>query len=928
MVDIWSKAPCGGENDATGSDRRVQPGKDGNMNASPLLFDLWAKTDPWHPLPCHLVDVGKVAEQLLQQGPFQGTLPRFLQATGFPGSEADLSAWLAFLAALHDLGKCHAEFQVKGGPDYLHTLKMAGLDCIQTAKHFRHEAVSAAWVLQYLQNSLLWDSAAAATVAGALRGHHGNFRAEAPVESPTRKSQWEPLRAALANRVAEVFRPPVWEARFPDHSTAGLLLAGLIVLSDWIASNPDLFEMKWQRGDSLAEYAAASQGRAQQAIQRLGLNKSLACPQSLDFRGVWPNLEHLRPLQTVCQQAMEDGLPPGLTIIEAPMGEGKTEAALYLATRWIAQGHAGGMYVALPTAATSNQMFQRVQKFVQRHDPEAVEGVQLVHGTGWLLDRATPENAPELSDEDDPEAGERALDWFRPRKRSLIGTLGVGTIDQAEMSVLNVKHGFLRLYGLAHKVLIIDEVHAYDAYQTEIIKRLLGWCHALSLPVILLSATLPQRRKDILVRAYAPDLPPDDGAPEAEVPYPLITHAQAQGRLTLLPVPPSDRKANIRLEMHGLLEDRAATAGLVASRVQRTGGCHVVIVNTVDDAQAIYRQLAKILPDAGSEAVDLRLFHARFPVRDRQRIEQEVLTLFDKGSIPAPDNPVPTRRPARAVLVATQVVEQSLDLDFDEMFTQIAPIDLLLQRSGRLHRHDRPQRPTGPQRVLHVLIPAPGMMDFGATGTIYHPYILLQTLWQLRQSTHWQLPDQMRELVERVYGETDPGDSWYPGLADLRKHWQAKEQGDEDAALPHLIPEPYARSFKMAGMLGGALDENEGAAHSYFTARTRLGDDSIRVLLLENEEYQEYQGIAGCRRAPPRDVLKALYLRTVNLPRWWFADIRPLDGFELPQNGPVWLPGTEVLRLQNRCWRGEDQGQRWVIQSDPVYGIRRYNEEM
>lgn len=393
---------------------------------------------------------------------------RFEDTTGCPGHAT--GPWLAYLSSLHDLGKCHPEFQAQGGPELTRALAEAGLDCTRTLRTFRHEAVSAAWVMDHLMDER-WSTDAANTVASAIRGHHGNFAAAAPEDTPGRGARWAGMRTALAQAMRDAFRPPRWDApHFSDHSAAGLLLSGLIVLSDWIASNPELFPLEWE-GEDLAAYAAVSRRRAQEAVRRLGLAEVGLRATARDFRSVWPTIQTPRPVQHAVERAEAGGLQPGLTIIEAPMGEGKTEAALYLTLRWIASGEAGGLYVALPTAATSNQMFERVRELLERHDVVAADGLQLVHGASWLLDRTTPEHAPALSDEGDPQAGEMALDWFRPRKRSLLGAFGVGTVDQAEMSVLNVKHGFLRLYGLAHKVLVIDEVHAYDAYQTDDIRK-------------------------------------------------------------------------------------------------------------------------------------------------------------------------------------------------------------------------------------------------------------------------------------------------------------------------------------------------------------------------------------------------------------------------------------------------------------------------
>lgn len=875
-----------------------------------ILFALWAKSEPRHPLPCHLLDVGTVAETLVSAGPFEGTKRRFEQATGCP--EYAVIPWLAYLSSLHDLGKCHPEFQGQGGPELMRALVEKDLGCRRTLISFRHEAVSAAWVMDRLIEEG-WPAPAANALAAAIRGHHGNFAAEAAADSPGKGQRWLELRAELARVMRDVFRPPLWTAQaFIDHSAAGLLLSGLIVLSDWIASNSELFTLGWE-GAEVAEYLPVSRARARAAVRRLGLAETGLRGICGDFRSMWPEIAEPRRLQDAVESAEAGGMTPGLTIIEAPMGEGKTEAALYLAMRWISRGAASGIYVALPTAATSNQMFGRVRELLKRHDAMAADGLQLVHGASWLLDRNTPETAPTLVDEADPDAGELALDWFRPRKRSLLGAFAVGTVDQAEMSVLNVKHGFLRLYGLAQKVLVIDEVHAYDAYQTEIIRRLLAWCRALGTPVIVLSATLPAHRKEELLKAYAPE----SGPLREETAYPLITHVSLDGTVAFHPVLGSARKSTVNVVPHpGLLHDPEATAQLVAQRVLAVGGCHVVIANTVGSAQEIYRCVERELSASGRNDIDLRLFHARFPAGTRQAIEEDVLSLYDKRSLsPAAG----TRRPERAILVATQVVEQSLDLDFDEMYSQIAPIDLLLQRSGRLHRHDRSSRPTGLDATLHVLLPNMGSMDFGPTARVYHPYVLARTAQCLQRSA-WHFPADMRGLVEGVYGPSKEDET---ELSMLGEQWRKEEAADADKALQYLIPEPLQAGYKLARLRAGAYTENDGNIRTYFTARTRIGEESLRAVLLEGDEFED---VLRSRKAPERDVLEEIMLRAVSLPVWWLANAEPVEGFGAPIDAPAWLHGVKVVRMRGGRWGGRLGAAAFMVTLDPVRGVMRSGE--
>lgn len=878
---------------------------DENATLSSLAYHIWAKSDPVHPLICHMIDAGNVSLALLE-GAFHDTVRRFAAVTGC--HLRDTSGWLAFLVASHDIGKCSSEFSAKGPSEVVEYLRDAGLDCVVTFPRFRHEAVSAFWMRSYLKNQWEWDRKSAATAAGAIGAHHGHLNAEAPEESERQRAAWDPLRYEMVGYVHRVFAPVAWEASFTNHSAAGVLLAGLVVLSDWIASNQELFGLLWNK-ESLLDYTEHSRERARQAVSRLGMDRQVSWGV-MPFREVWPALQSPRALQLTCEQLDLGTEGPSLYILEAAMGEGKTEAALYVASQLIAHQQASGIYVALPTAATSNQMFSRVQAFASGGKSH----VALVHGASWVVDPYTPSSEPQLHDEADDEAGMLALDWFRPKKRSLLASYAVGTVDQAEMAVLHVKHGFLRLYGLAHKVLIIDEIHAYDAYQREILTRLLAWCRILSVPVILLSATLPARTKLQCIRAYTGQRV-EASTISADAPYPLITQANSEGKITQQAVNDSAHTMRIRIVCHqGLLSDLEATAERVVRQVVESRGCHLVVCNTVSDAQVVYRHMmAKI--QGQNLTMEMILFHARFPMERRLSLEKRVLSLFGK-----PSDEVDPVRPSCAVVVATQVVEQSLDLDFDFMYSQLAPIDLLLQRVGRLHRHHRAQRPVGSDPTLHIFTPDLPEETYGSTGHVYHPYILAQTLSVLRSTESWAVPEDVRSLIESVYADNvDRADG------SLYDDWFHREEREREAAGMYCIPEPQSKAFTLVRTSTEPYDENEGEVWSSLSVRTRLGDDSVRVVMLNETQYRDAMKRV---RAPNLDTLRALYLLSVSIPRWWIQGVKASAGFEAIDFAPQWLPGTRVLRLIDGLWSGLDaKGRVWLIRNDPVFGVMRETEK-
>lgn len=874
--------------------RRLPRADDRVMERAPYVMRLWAKADPFQPLPCHLVDVGHVALSLLETTAFRNILPRFVEATQCP--EDIILSWIGYLVALHDWGKGWRNFQgrdVEGVHPSLFKTDL-NLTVEEVERGIRHEVISRRWLEEHLEKHWNWHKRSFITVGAAIGAHHGRIgQKPSSLQKFTGIEKWEQLKIEIEEMVRAAFSPSPWTADFADHSVAGMLLSGLIVWSDWIASNAQLFPLRWQ-GEAWEDYVASSKIAAQRAVEKLGLGKENVWREPKSFPDLWPGFDQPRAIQTAAIELIESGLDSGLVIIEAPMGEGKTEAALYLATQWMQEG--GGMYIGLPTAATSNQMHTRVQDLIAEHDPTAKGSVQLVHGAAWLIDKFSPDTPPELSDDDQDPNGHLAYEWFVPRKRSLLATYGVGTIDQALMSVLHVKHGFLRLFGLAGKVLLIDEVHAYDAYMTEILTLLLTWCRALDIRVILLSATLPGERRAELVAAYSggKDSAHRKLAKGNLAPYPLITAVSTAGEVCEIEVPPGDRTKHINLVKHeGLLGNPEAISEL-AIKTLADEGCVCVIANTVGSAQAIYDNIRKRRPD-----IPTLLFHSRFLSGDRQKIENRALQWFDKRSLLPLTDPKRMERPKKAILVATQVVEQSLDLDFDAMITEVAPIDLMLQRSGRLHRHDRSDRPEHHfPAELHVVLPSDDSADFASTARVYEPYVLLRTRRALKES--WTLPDDMRTLIESVYdfeSQEKPFDNELEKAYDKMK--QSESESREQAGK-YLIPEPYPRAFKLDRAARALFEDDEGL-NSYFSAKTRQGNQTMTVLVVNNEQWAE---LSEYRSSPGKKKLQRLLRQSVSLPRWWLKDVEPNEGYHDLERSPRWLTAERIIVAEDNEWCG------------------------
>jgi len=868
---------------------------------------LWAKSDPYHPLWKHMLDIAAVCMALM---------PRFGGVDCLPNE------WVLFLVALHDVGKADGKFQGKAPleatearailDELRQVLRIADeADCIG----FRHEARSAEWLMDYLIDECGWRPRPDAhTMRLACAGHHGNFKPPLVEEEEKVRAAWQPVRRALVTLVADVLGITKWAPTgLVDASAAGLKLVGLTVLADWIASNHEVFDYTQAKDivDPEAYYAWAVD-EAARLVDKMQLS-SPASPTStagLSFTQIWPACVDLRPTQKALEAVVMAGISPGLAIIEAPMGEGKTECAVYLAEYWNSLLGRSGCYFALPTQATSNQMYDRYCKFLKGRRPEYE--ARLVHGMAWLVDDRAIDDGPDLDAENQREARNLARDWFSNAKRALLAPEAVGTVDQAMFGALNVKHGFLRLLGLSSRVLIIDECHAYDMYMTAILERLLQWCHTLNIPVILLSATLSRNQKQRLLEAYSGRSAEDLASAVSDDAYPLLTFSSLSGEVSSVPVerdPERDSTIAVKLE-HGLLGDAEATADLAKSLVDG-GGCVCVLCNTVADAQDTF---AAIKSSMGEEAdIELILYHARFRAEVRQEIEKNVLGLFGKDQ----GGQINASRPRKAILVCTQVVEQSLDVDFDLMISQIAPVDLLLQRLGRVHRHKGNHRHGHTAAVLHVLMPAETMGDYGRSARVYQLELLLRTEALLMEYSVVHLPDDFRPLIEACY--SDDIDLSIPAdrLAKAAANRRDKEMEQHNKARTFLIPEPSPKQFQMAMGEKTVGEAEEGGATSYLRASTRFGDDSMPALILQDRNLYE---IALAKKISKADR-RRLFRHKVNLSTYRLIDAEPLPGYEKIEMSAPALGGHAVILMIDGCWRGRQKDRDVVIVDDPMLGI-------
>ena len=798
-------------------------------------FELfWAKKkrgehgEIYHPLLFHTFDVGIVARELWKTGLHKAIRHFFMIELGL--SEQEALAWLIFLIALHDTGKASPAF-IRLDQKAQEALKQHGFSFSRVVNKKCPHGVITAYVLADLLQIVSRDSDFPRMFGRALGiavgGHHGTFSGGEEAKPRQRgEDKWEDARKGLVEELARLFRVPL--ATLPSYSQNHafyVLLAGLTCVADWIGSNKEHFRYA-PPGTTPEQYATLAQRRAREAVQAVGWANWKPPASVVTFAELFPSIQSPWPCQKQAETlASQLTGSASLVLIEAPMGEGKTEAAMFLADYWAAKVQQQGCYFALPTQATSNQMFGRVKRFIAGRYPDQSVNLQLVHGANLLSEEFTdlrfrtyPE--PEEDGSLDETHGNIAVqEWFLPKKRSLLAPFGVGTIDQALMAVLQTRHFFVRLFGLAHKTVIIDEVHAYDTYMSVLLERLLAWLRALGCSVVMLSATLPARKRQQLLQAYGGQ------APVQSAGYPQITWI-SDGKSGAVSFP-AVRHRQIAVRR---LSDSTVELVEKLREAMETGGCVAIVCNTVGRAQAVYQALRQ---QQLVEPENLQLLHSRFPFAEREKREHRALESFGKGGT----------RPQAAILVSTQIIEQSLDLDFDLMITDLAPADLVLQRAGRLHRHEnvRPAQLTQPALWLCMPdIEAGGVPNFGASQKIYDLYILLRSYVAFKDHHTIHLPEDLPTIVEEVYNPEGiwPSSELKQAADKAWKDMQETMKKEESTAKGNLIrhPNDSAEPDEFLEKFSKGLEEDNPDIHQSLQALTRLTEPSVQVVCLSESD--------------------------------------------------------------------------------------------
>jgi len=710
---------------------------------------------------CHIV--GEVAREIIAR------MPCFLKKSLFPvGSE--------LIAAAHDWGKISPTFQEKiyrGCDGYIPNSldELNGINPAIEKNWGGHAGVSMATaqfakVGQYIPEIL-----------GQHHGFTPNLAATLACDECYGGPSWLARRLEYIEALKKLLNCDFPEVKSAQHAS---VLSGLTTVSDWIGSG-SFFEDPTQDWQHLIPKALDSAGFITPKL-RVGLSFQ-------DIFGFSP-----RPVQQDLIQCCDAS---GVYIMEAPMGVGKTEAALYAAYRIMSKGEATGIYFALPTQLTSNKIHDRVTQFLGKilTDEWQHRKALLLHGNAWLVNT-------EIGVEGNPDGS-----WFQSSKRGILAPFAVGTVDQALMAVMNVKHGFIRAFGLAGKVVILDEVHSYDVYTGTLIDALVNSLRQLHCTVIILSATLSiDRRAELL------------GAIPKKQNYPLVSsHPFGSPMREVKGETMVDKKVSL---VWGGQNDAILKVLECASKGQQV----LWVENTVAEAQEIYSILA-----ARTDGLNVicGLLHSRFIKVDRERKEQKWVGFFGKSGMQE-------RSQQGRILVGTQVLEQSLDIDADFLVTRFCPTDMLLQRLGRLWRHDMNLRPIGAEREGWIIAPKLECAIqntekyFKATTWVYSPYVLCRSLEVWHQKKFIFIPSDIRQLIEATYCERDEHDNWGALKHELIEGNPSKRRVGTKAM----------KALATIGLskAGTTLPENK--------ATTRYSEqDSVQVLVLRKIQKEDHGAI-------------------------------------------------------------------------------------
>ena len=750
----------------------------------------------------HLNDTVGVMEYLLKHY----VAPAVINATGT--NFEDFNRLAIFTAATHDIGKATNAFQQKivdSVPQYAWVLRENGIIIKKTGmeKETPHNLAGATILSQYCN---IDDS-----ICEIIAAHHGKPREKGKTtkfsyqfREYSENYYTEDGKSVYETAWDEIYEYAIQKADVSNiHNLSvqcQMIMSGLLVMADWIASNDNLFPLN---EDNYVENLERGTHGVKQFLKLYGtLDYNEFGSSFMDDALFFKRFEfHANDMQLQTMDAANAMAEPGIMIIEAPMGLGKTEAALAAAEVMASGAGSGGVYFGLPTRGTADAMYSRAKRWVDSVTSKH-SSIILSHGMADFNEEYRDLIANAYDEDPD---GVSVNSWMLGRHRRLLPCFAVGTVDQALFVALKKKFLMLLHLGIAAKTVIIDEVHSYDDYMSEYMKAMLSWLGIYHVPVILLSATLTKEKRKELVSAYLGYVP---DTPDIETDYYPSLICTDGGNVRALQIVCKDLSSkSIRIQY---LQEESLLETL--SELLSNHGCAGIICDTVGFAQKTY----ELLKASFDNSYRIVLLHSRYLPEDRNRLESQVLELVGKRSVDRD----------KVIIIGTQVLEQSLDIDFDIIITEKCPIDMLLQRVGRLHRHNRKNRPKMHSKPICYILQ--GEETDLRAKRIYNEYIIEKTDKCLSDNMIITIPDDIRTLTEVVYDLSRDEDT------EIKQKYINKKKELRSKAEAYILPVANDCDFK--GLL---TMDNKGIGG------VRIGINSIDVILLKKsgEHYVTFSGV-------------------------------------------------------------------------------------
>ena len=846
---------------------------------------FWAKKGEesgryyWLPLEQHMDDTMAVSGLLWEHWLSNGQRELISSSISSPSLELT-KVLVRFLGAVHDIGKATPAFQTMSSfnasadldRELLDILEINGFNDISNLQlHNReksHHTISGHYILS--------NFGIKEDVCSIISAHHGKplddyniileqqsylanyFQVEDPSHPIYKK--WELEQKRFLNRALSKTGLETIEDLPTISRPIQVVLSGLIIMADWIASNTRYFPLI-----PLGQDVDVDQAQRVQSGWNAWYKTSVWEPEAfMEPTKLYEKRFGFSPreFQSKLIDLIDSTEKPGLFIIEAPMGHGKTEAALAAAERLAHITGKSGVFFGLPTQATSNGIFPRIKNWLQNVAKDFGDSlpIRLIHGKAALNEEFVkiPLSSQVNIDQLDENESVVVNEWFSGRKTSNLEDFTVGTVDQFLLLALKQKHLALRHLGFSKKVVIIDEVHAYDAYMNQYLVQAIKWMAAYNVPVIILSATLPATTREELLKGYMrglglkwKDEVLKEDLEENKLAYPLISFTDGPSVKQYSEFSKSqDKKIKINNiyeeDLFDILENLTIGDGIVG-----------IIVNTVKRSQLIAKECVRRF---GEERVEL--LHSNFIATDRAKKEKKLIELIGKGAV----------RPKSKIIIGTQVMEQSLDIDFDVLITDLAPMDLLIQRIGRLHRHsiERPDQFRDP--VLFVMGNDENYEFESGSSAVYGDYLLAKTKYYLNEEI--LIPGDISKLVQQVYSE-DSCEDW-EGLECIIKKMQDEYQNkiDEKVAKAKTFridePKSFSRRLAKTSLVGWLSNTHPNTSEEMAYAQVRDTDEVIEVIALRKCQngyscFGEEENLS--ERISELRVGKKIANQSLNLPR-------------------------------------------------------------